>query len=98
MLDDGQAKSSPAHLPGTSFVYAIEALKQTGKFFGWNSGARVADIELHHLGGGVRRPPAAKPDRAVLRRVFDRVIQKVAHHLMYCLGIAKHLVLVGPRL
>ncbi len=60
VLDDRQAEACSTQLPGTSFVYAIEALEESRKILGWNAGTGVADVHFHHLSRPTLGASAAK--------------------------------------
>ena len=77
MTHNGQPQTRPPHGARTTFIDAVETLKNASEIFGGNAYTRIDDIEPQ-----ARRFNARKDAHfAAFRRVFYSIIQQVDQSL-----------------
>ena len=105
VLDDGEAKAGAAEFAAAGFIDAVEAHEEAGLVVMGDAHAGVAHEEFHPVGDPISRRSAgpgdgfqAGGDPAAFGRVFDGVIEEVAHDLVESLGIAEDFAGIGTGL
>src|SRR5580700_2915689 len=84
MLRDRESQPGATRFPGSSFVYAVEALEQSRQVLIRNAGTEVADIKFN----STFRPPRAQHQPAAGCRIFERIVDKVRENLVDSLTIS----------
>jgi len=49
VLGDGKTQACASAFTRARFIDTIETFKDAGEMFGWNSRAKIADVELHSV-------------------------------------------------
>ncbi len=82
----GEPYSGAAKVSGTGFLSSIETLENKWQVFGFNPRAAIFDKEFHLPAGAFR----ADQYGPAFRRILQRVLQKIFHHLAEFFAVGQH--------